>query len=115
MCAFRGIWQVVKHETNIKIDLAVAAAVVAAGFFFEISTIEWLSIAIVIGLVLAAETFNTAIEHICNKITHNFDREIGTIKDISAGAVLLCAIAAAAVGVIVFLPKLAEFIEKIRL
>lgn len=34
------------------------------------------------------------------------DERIRDVKDISAGAVLLCAITAAVIGVIVFLPKI---------
>jgi diacylglycerol kinase (ATP) len=59
-----------------------------------------------IGLVFAAEAFNTAIELLVDKISPDYDEKAGLIKDVAAGAVLFTAIAAAAVGIIVFVPKL---------
>jgi diacylglycerol kinase (ATP) len=52
--------------------------------------------------VLAAEIFNTAIEKVCDIIQPEFDKRIGFIKDISAGAVLLMAIVAVVVGILVY-------------
>ncbi|MDQ0064301.1 diacylglycerol kinase [Chryseobacterium lathyri] len=52
--------------------------------------------------VLSAEIFNTAVEKICDMIQPDFDKRIGFIKDISAGAVLLMAIGSVIVGIIVY-------------
>lgn len=52
--------------------------------------------------VLVAEIFNTAIEKICDIIHPEFDKRIGFIKDISAGAVVMVAIASVVVGVSVY-------------
>lgn len=108
VCAFRGIWKVILRETNMKIDLAIAIMVCAVGFVLTFSATEWIFIVFAIGMVFAAETFNTAIERTCNMIERHYDRNIRTIKDISAGAVLLCAITAATIGIIIFLPKLID-------
>lgn len=108
ICAFRGIWKVLSGETNMQIDLFIAIIVVAFGWGLALSATEWIFVIFAIGMVFAAETFNTAIERTCNMIEHRYNRSIGSIKDISAGAVLICAITAAIIGLIIFVPKLIE-------
>lgn len=105
-CAWNGISYVFRTETNMKIHLAIAIFVVAVGFVLHISLMEWGILALCIGLVLAAELFNTAIERFVDFVEPQRDARVGLIKDIAAGGVLLCAIAAAVVGFIVFLPKI---------
>lgn len=77
------------------------------GFLFQISSVEWLAIIIVIGMVFALEAMNTAIETLadfaCDKKRHPL---IKIVKDVSAAGVLLAAIAALFVGIVVFLPKI---------
>jgi diacylglycerol kinase (ATP) len=53
-------------------------------------------------LVLIAETINTAIEKICDFVEPNFNKKIGLIKDISAGAVILATLLSIIVGVLVY-------------
>jgi diacylglycerol kinase len=49
---------------------------------------------------------NTAIEKTVDLVSPTFNPKAGLIKDISAGAVLVCAIVAAIIGVLIFLPKI---------
>lgn len=67
---------------------------------------EFIVVILCIAMVMAAEMINTAIEQICDRVTRERDAEIKTIKDISAGAVLITAIAAIVCGLIIFVPKL---------
>jgi diacylglycerol kinase (ATP) len=80
--------------------------VVLAGFLFKITNVEWLAVVFAIGLVLAGEAINSAIERLSDVVQPERDDRIRDVKDISAGAVLICAITAAIIGFIVFLPKL---------
>jgi diacylglycerol kinase (ATP) len=57
-------------------------------------------------MVLAAEAFNTAIERLVNLVAPDYHPIAGDVKDVAAGAVLICAIVAAIIGMIVFLPYL---------
>ena len=59
-----------------------------------------------IGMVLTAESLNTAIEYICDYIQPRFDKRIGFIKYLSAGAVTFAALTAIIVGAIIYLPKI---------
>lgn len=59
-----------------------------------------------ISLVVGIEGANTAIEKLCDFVHPDFDKRIGLIKDISAGAVMLVSIGAVIVGLIIYLPKI---------
>ena len=80
--------------------------VTALGVYMGLSLVEWTVITIVIGGVLCAELFNTAIEYLCDRITTDQDAQIGRVKDVSAAAVLIAAITASLVGLWIFLPRL---------
>ena len=53
-----------------------------------------------------AESFNSAIEALADKISPDKDPLIGKAKDLAAGAVLLFVIVAVAAGLIIFIPKI---------
>ena len=76
----------------------------------KISLIEWALIIICIGLVFSAEAFNSAVERLVDLISPEQNHLAGVIKDLAAGAVLITAVAAFAVGIIIFIPKLLAFI-----
>lgn len=65
---------------------------------------EWIAIILCFGVVLAAEGFNTAIERLVNLVSPERNPIAGDVKDIAAGSVLICAIVAAIVGIIIFMP-----------
>ena len=101
--AGRGIrWLFAEH--NAWIHLAATIGVIVAGLCFGITRSEWIVIILCIGIVFAAETFNTAIEKLANVVSPQWNEMIGKVKDLAAGAVLICAIAAAIVGLIIFIP-----------
>lgn len=96
----------IRTEPSIKVQMIIAIIVTIAGFYFEISTTEWLFQIFAIGLVMGIEGLNTAVEKISDYVQPEFDEKIGFIKDISAGAVMLVSIAASLVGAIIYFPKI---------
>ena len=104
--AFRGIWLMIREEHNAWIHLTVVAILIPVCIVLHLTEIEWALIILCIGLVLAMELINSAIERLADKISRTRDEDIGKIKDLAAGAVLISAIAAAAVGLIILLPKI---------
>jgi diacylglycerol kinase len=104
--AFQGIGQAFRTQPNMRIQLVIAAAVVIAGVWLNISPAEWAIIALTIAVVLSAESFNTAIEATVDRIGNEPHPLAKTAKDAAAGAVLICAIGAAVVGVLIFGPRL---------
>lgn len=89
----------------MQIHLIVALLVVVAGLFFTISLTEWMLCLLCFGLVIGAEMMNTAIENLVDLASPQKHELAGKAKDMAAGAVLVCSIFAAAVGLIIFLPK----------
>lgn len=104
--AFKGAVLLLKYEASIKIQFFIGLLLTAAGFFFNISTNEWLIQFLSIGLVMSIEGVNTAIEELANFIHPEHHKKIGFIKDIAAGAVFIAAFFAVLVGFIIYFPKL---------
>ena len=104
--AFAGLKVLFREEHNARIHAAAAVLAVAMGFLFRISPMEWIAVAIVIGMVFAAEIINSSIERTADFVKAERDDRKRDIKDLGAAAVLVCAIAAAVVGIIIFIPKI---------
>ena len=110
--ALDGIQSCFRQEPNFKIHVVFAVLVIGAGIFFKIANIEWIVIIICIGAVLAAELMNTAIEELCNIVQKQEHPVIKFIKDVSAAAVLIVAIASAICGAFIFIPKILSIINQ---
>ena len=100
--AFHGIYLVVRFENNTRVHILATFAVLALGFFLQLSLIEWTIILIQIGLVWTAEIFNTALEKLVDLVSPEFNPKAGVIKDVAAGAVLVTSIIAAIIGLLIF-------------
>ena len=109
--AYRGILYISRTQHNAWIHLALTFVAVILGICLSITQAEWIAIILCIGIVFAAETFNTSIELLCDARFTEYDKRAEIIKDTSAGAVLLVSIASAIVGCIIFLPKLIELFK----
>lgn len=106
VCAFQGVKALLLREHNAWLHLGAAAAAGGLGWFLRISRAEWCLVAFAVGSVLAAEAFNTAIETLADAVAPGHNPAVGRAKDLAAGGVLLTSMAAAAVGLIVFVPRL---------
>ncbi|MEC3876763.1 diacylglycerol kinase [Chryseobacterium salviniae] len=100
--ALRGVFIMMKSERNFQIETAAFFINLFLIFYLKLTTTDAVLIIIISSAVLAAEIFNTAIERICDIIQPEFDKRIGFIKDISAGAVLLLAAASVITGVLIY-------------
>ena len=92
-------------EQNFRFHVLSAVAVIIAGFFTGLSTIEWIIIVFVIALVMGAEMLNTAIERVVDLATPDFHPLAKQAKDIAAAAVLVFAACSVIIGLLIFLPK----------
>ena len=106
ICAFRGIWIAFRAERNLKIHTVALCLVIALGIYLGLSALEWGLVIFALGLVFITELINTAIERIGDKAANGQkSHTIGIAKDISAGAVLISALTALAIGIIfLFIP-----------
>lgn len=108
--AFEGIKATYIREQNIKIHTVIAILVVLFGFLLKISYGEWLVCLVLIGLVLMAEFFNTAVEYVVDLASPNIHPLAKAAKDTASAGVLMMAILAAIVGIVIFVPKIVLFI-----
>lgn len=102
--AWDGLYLIIAGQANFRIELAITVLVIIAGFYFKITLLEWYGVLFSITIVLISEALNSALESACDAITTQRRGAIRYAKDVAAGAVLLSAIAAVAVGILVFLP-----------
>ena len=116
--AFEGIIHVLRTQRNMRIHFAVAVVVLVAAIATDVTKLELIALLLAIAFVLIAEMINTAIEGAIDVATSSFDPMAKLAKDIAAGAVLIAAINAVAVGYLVFsgktATKTARLIDRVR-
>lgn len=106
--AWRGLgvfWATTKTG-HLAIYILKTAIIIALGFYFSLSGLEWIALIFSIGLVIIAEAFNTAIEIDIDLTSPKYHPYARDTKDVAAAAVLLSVFVAIIVGLIVFLPKI---------
>lgn len=104
--AFEGIFTGFKKEQNMKIHVAIIIFVIIVGIILKINKLEWIICIALFGIVISAELFNTAIEQIVDIAMPEKNEKAKIAKDVSAGAVLVVAIAATIIGLTIFMPKI---------
>lgn len=104
--AFKGAFLLIRTESSIQVQFTLAILITIAGFYFDISSTEWILQTFAIGLVMSVEGLNTGIEKIADFIHPDHHSKIGFIKDIAAGAVFMAATAGIITGLIIYLPKI---------
>ena len=97
-----------RTQRNMRIHFGVAVAVLVAALAFDVSRLELIALLLAIAFVLIAEMINTAVEAAVDVASTSFDPMAKLAKDIGAGAVLIAAINAIAVGYLVFSGQVAE-------
>jgi len=110
---FRGIyvfWMTTNNLFRYVTPVAILGVVIF-GFYFQISSFEWVAVVFAIGFVVISEVFNTAIEIDIDLTSPQYHPYARDTKDVAAGAVLLSIIVSAIVGLIVFLPKILLYVK----
>jgi diacylglycerol kinase (ATP) len=116
--AFEGIIHVLRTQRNLRIHFAIAFLVLVLALVVNVTKLELIVLLISIAFVLITEMLNTAIEAAIDIATTSFDPMAKLAKDIAAGAVLIAAVNAIAVGYLVFAGKIADrsanLLERLR-
>lgn len=94
------------NEDNFKREIFLGIIVLILSYVFRVNKIEFIIIIIMIGLVLACETINTAVERLVDLVSPGYNKIAGEVKDIMAFAVLLMCIISLVIGAIIFIPKI---------
>ncbi len=106
--ALAGMRVLVGSQRNAWFHVAATIAVVALGLYLGLSAARWALVAVAVASVWTAEAINTAFELLADAVSPEFNPLIGKAKDVAAGAVLIAAIGAAAIGLLVFVPEIAD-------
>lgn len=101
--AWNGIFQTFKSERNFQIHVYISSLIIILGFYLKFTMFDWVVILFLIGGMLALELMNTAIEHVVDLITEDYNPIAKAAKDAAAGAVLVYAILSVIIGVILLL------------
>ena len=112
--ALQGIKQFFSRDRNGRIQTVIAIMAITLGFTVSLSSFQWLLVLFCIGLVISLEMINSAIERYCDLVTTDFHPGIKVIKDVAAGAVLVASITSLVIGLIIFIPALVDFLNKLK-
>ena len=100
--SIKGIFWMLKSERNFQLEVLALIVNLFLMVYFQLNSTDVVLIFIVCFLILIAEIINTAIEKICDFVEPNFNKKIGLIKDIAAGAVILATLLSIITGILVY-------------
>jgi len=106
--AFRGLTYVIRHEKNFQNEIFISLLVILAMIYFHVTSGEMIVLFFVIFWVLTFELFNTVMERVVDILKPRVHPYARLIKDLMAAAVLISSLLAIIVGLIIFLPYIAE-------
>ena len=104
--ALEGVSYLIRTQRNIRIELAIGAAVIVLAAWLGISALEWAVLALAIALVLALEALNTAMELAVTLASPERHPHAKAAKDVSAAMVLIAAASSVFVGLAILGPPL---------
>ncbi|MBC7384000.1 MAG: diacylglycerol kinase family protein [Bacteroidia bacterium] len=107
--ALNGLKFAISNEYNFRVQLIAAMLTIAVSAALNLSLIEWSIIIMCIGMVTGAEIFNSAIEHLVDLVSPEFQEAAGKVKDLAAGAVFILAFTALIIAIILLGSKLYQF------
>lgn len=108
--AFRGMFLLLRTEHSIMAQTSLFVMIIALGLYFDISKQDWINQFLAMGLVLATEGINTAVEKLADFVHIEQHPKIGFIKDIAAGAVAFAALFAVIIFTIIYVPYLKIYV-----
>jgi diacylglycerol kinase (ATP) len=97
--ALQGLAAAWRSERNFRIQLGALVCVGVVLLALGIEPWWWALVLLTSASVLAAELFNTALEHLADHLHPDTHAQIQIVKDCAAAAVLVAACAAVAVAV----------------
>jgi diacylglycerol kinase (ATP) len=111
LVSFRYAWMGLAYafttQRNFRIHVVVGVLAMSLALALHLAPVELAVLSIVVGLVLAMELLNTALEAAVDLAVGSTYHELAKIaKDCAAGAVLISAMSSLLVGCLLLLPPL---------
>ena len=103
---FKGAFLLLKTEHSIMTQSFIGVVFVVLGFYFKITKVEWMFQILGFGLILTAESLNTAVEKLCDFVHPEYHKKIGFVKDIASGAMTFAVIAVLILLTLIYYPYL---------
>jgi undecaprenol kinase len=97
--AVAGFGHALRLERSLRTHVAMLLVVVAVLIYLRPPAVWWALLSLCAAGVLAAELFNTAIEHLSDHVQPEVHPQIRLLKDCAAAAVLCTALGALGVGI----------------
>jgi diacylglycerol kinase len=104
--AANGIRHGVHGQTSFIVHFPIGLAVIVLAVLLRCSLWQWCALLLCVGMVLAAELANSAIEELAAGLCREHNEHVGRALDIASGAVLLACITATTVGAIIFIAQI---------
>ncbi len=98
-------------ERNFKVDVAAAVIAVALCAILRVPLWGWVAVCLCVGIQLAAETLNTAIEAVVDLASPDMHPLAKRAKDCAAGAALITAVMSVVVGALVYISALVALVS----
>ena len=111
MHAIDGIIYAIRYEHNMIIIILAALVASISGIFLELNSNEWLFVILIIGLVMASEMINTAIEAVVDLETLKTHPLAKIAKDTASSATLILSLTALIGAINIYVPKIIECIK----
>ena len=105
-----GLIYAYKYEQSMLIHVIATILVIIVNIVLQISPTEWLITFLAIGMVLAAELINTAIEAVVDLVTLEIHPLAKIAKDCGSAATFVLALMAAVIGFVIYVPHIVEMI-----
>jgi len=108
-----GLLWALTTEASFRVHLPAAAVAALLGIVLGFELWRWCVLLLVIGLVLSAEIFNTAIECLAKAVDEKPNEHIRIALDVASGGVLLASGFAMLVGVLLFAGPVWKLVESL--
>ncbi len=102
--AVSGLGFMLRSQHNAWIHAVATVLAVTAGLALGLDGADWKWLVVTIVMVWAAETMNTAFEHLCDAVAPEHHASVKLAKDVAAAAVLICALGAIVMAGLIFGP-----------
>jgi diacylglycerol kinase len=111
--AIRGLHLLFRTENSFRIHIISAVLAIILAIIADLRAWQWIGLLLAIAGVLFAEGVNSAFEKTLDVVEPRLRPQVGKIKDMLAGAVLLVSLCAFAIGVILFYPYIRSLFDLI--
>ena len=105
--ALRGFAEALRTEASLRFQVIAGAAALVVLLVLRPPAVWWALVLLASAAVLAAELFNTAIEHLADLLHPQQSPGIRLVKDCAAAGVLMAVLGAVGVGAALLLHALA--------